>query len=839
MLRGTTTLAALLAAAAAAALPLLAGAAQPASAPANDEAHARWGVIEKYCYDCHNTTDWAGGAAFDAMSFDTLAGDAKVWESAVRKLRAGFMPPPSAKSRPDTQTVDGLITFLETRLDAAQVAPAPGRVPLRRMNQREYANAVRDLLGLNIDVAVLLPPDARKDGFDNDAAHLQVSPTYLDQYLSAARNVAQQAMGDLKAKPVSTTYGQLGDMVIALAAEGLNGSGSQLLYKEGMPFGTRGGISFLHDFPAAGEYSLTIGDLASGRQIPRMEFANTVVALLDGREFYRTTVGGNDDQKAIDQTQETAVDLINARLRDIRFQAPAGQHRIAITFVKRASIESEERFPADTPEGGEERQAFLSALRIRGPMKVQAAATGAMVAATAEASSAALDSPVRRKIFLCTPTQPAEESDCARRIVSTLAQRAFRRPVTNAMLQPLMGFYDSGRSAGGFDMGIRDALAAVLASPYFLYRTEGGDATGVRTLNDLELASRLSFFLWSSIPDDELLQVAMRGELTRPATLDAQVRRMLRDDRAASLTRDFAFQWLNMGKLDEIEPDPKLFPNASGTRDPRPLMKRELELFVDSVLRSDQPLTALITANYSYLNEPLAQLYGITSVKGGQFRRVALGNETKRYGLLGKGAVLMATAYPNRTAPVLRGAWILERILGTPPAMPPPNVGILKDEVRGKPATVRERFEIHSRNPSCFACHGVMDPLGFALENFDTVGQFRARDTDTGGRVDSSGVLPDGTKISGPDDLRAALVARPAQFAQTVTEQLLAYALGRQVDYRDMPVVRQIVRNAAGEDYRFASLVSQVVGSDAFRRREAAAPPKPAAPVVAAVTGEN
>ena len=827
MYRGTSKLAALLAASAAA-LPLLAGAAQPAPATSSDEAHARWGVIEKYCYDCHNTTDWAGGAAFDAMSFDTLAGDAKVWESAVRKLRAGFMPPPSARSRPDNQTVDALIDFLETRLDAAQVAPAPGRVPLRRMNQREYANAVRDLLGLTIDVSVLLPPDARKDGFDNDATHLQVSPSYLDQYLSAARNVAQQAMGDLKAKPVSTTYGQLGDMVIALAAEGLNGSGSQLLHKEGMPFGTRGGISFLHDFPAAGEYSLTIGDLASGRQIPRMEFANTVVALLDGREFYRTTVGGNEDQKAIDQTQETAVDHINARLRDIRFQAPAGQHRIAITFVKRASIESEERFPAEAPEGGEERQAFLSALRIRGPLKVQAA-------------SLALDSPVRRRIFLCTPAQPAEEGDCARRIVSTLAQRAFRRPVTNTMLQPLLGFYETGRSAGGFDMGIRDALAAVLASPYFLYRTEGGDATGVRTLNDIELASRLSFFLWGSIPDDELLQVAMRGELAKPAVLDAQVRRMLQDDRATSLTRDFAFQWLNMGKLDEIEPDERLFPNASGTLDPRPLMKRELELFVDSVLRSEQSVTALITADYSYLNEPLAQLYGITSVKGGQFRRVALGNETRRYGLLGKGAVLMATAYPNRTAPVLRGAWILERILGTPPAMPPPNVGILKDEVRGKPATMRERFEIHSRNPSCFACHGVMDPLGFALENFDTVGQFRARDTDTGGVVDSSGVLPDGTRISGPDDLRAALVARPAQFAQTVTEQLLAYALGRPVDYRDMPVVRQIVRNAAGENFRFASLVCQVVASDAFRRRDAAPPAKPAAaaPVVAAATGEK
>jgi Protein of unknown function (DUF1592)/Protein of unknown function (DUF1588)/Protein of unknown function (DUF1585)/Protein of unknown function (DUF1587)/Protein of unknown function (DUF1595) len=817
MFRGISKLALMLAAAAAAAIPVLVEAAQPAT-PVTDESHTRWGVIEKYCYDCHNTTDWAGGAAFDAMSFDTLAGDAKVWESAVRKLRAGFMPPPGAKSRPDQETVKGLIGFLETRLDAAQASPPPGRVPLRRLNQREYANAVRDILFLGIDVNALLPPDARKDGFDNDAAHLQVSPSYLDQYIAAARNVAQQAMGDLKAKAVSSTYGNIGDMVIALAAEGLDGSGSQLLYKEGMPFGTRGGISFVHDFPAAGEYSLTIGDLASGRQIPRMEFSNTVVALLDGKEFYRTTVGGNEDQKAIDQTQETAVDLINARLRDIRFPASSGQHRIAVTFVKRASIESEERFPANSPEGGEERQAFLSALRVRGPLKVNATA--------ASEAAAAPESTARKKIFICRPAQPAEESDCAHRIISTLAQRAFRRPVTDAMLLPLLAFYESGRAAS-FDTGIRDALAAILASPFFLYRAEGGDAAGPRTLSDVELASRLSFFLWGSIPDDALLQAALRGELTKPAVLEAQVRRMLTDDRAASLTRDFAFQWLNMPKLDEIEPDERLFPNASGTLDPRPLMKRELELFVDSVLRSEQPLNALITADYTFLNEPLAQLYGITTVKGGQFRRVALGADTKRYGILGKGAVLMATAYPNRTAPVLRGAWILERLLGTPPAQPPPNVGILKDEVRGKPATVRERFEIHSRNPSCFACHGVMDPLGFALENFDTVGQFRARDTDTGGTVDSSGVLPDGTKISGPDDLRAALAARPAQFAQTVTEQLMTYALGRPVDYRDMPVVRQIVRNAAHENYRFAALVSQVVASDAFRRRDAAPVPKP------------
>jgi hypothetical protein len=785
-----------------------------AHAASPQEAHSRWSVIERYCFECHNATDWAGELALDTMSFDSLANDAKVWESAVRKLRAGFMPPPGAKARPDAQTVKELIGYLESNLDAVQVEPSPGRVPLRRLNQREYANAVRDLIGLETDVAALLPADKRKEGFDNDAAHLQVSPSYLDQYLSAARNVAQQAVGNPKAKPISTTYGQGGDMVIALAAVGLAGSGSQLIHKEGMPFGTRGGISFVHDFPAAGEYSLTIGDLASGRQIPRMEFSNTVVALLDGKEFYRTAIGGELDQKAIDQTQEKAVNAINARLRDIRFQAPAGQHRIAVTFVKRSNIESEERFPADPPEGGEERQAFVSALQIRGPLKVDGFR----------------DSPARQKIFTCYPSQPGEEPACARQIISGLAQRAFRRPVNDTLLQPLMAFYDKGHQAGGFETGVRDALAAMLASPYFLYRIEGGNSDGgTYTLTDIELASRLSFFLWGSIPDDELLGVAMRGELSRPAMLDAQVRRMLADPKARSLTKDFGFQWLNMAKLDEIEPDTRLFPNASGTLDARPLMQRELELFMDSVLRSDQPVTSLLTADYTYLNEPLAMLYGIPSVKGGQFRRVTL-PDAKRHGLLGKGAVLMVTAYPNRTAPVLRGAWILERMLGTPPAQPPPNVGDLKDEPRAKPATLRERFEQHSSNKSCFACHGVMDPLGFALENFDTVGQFRTHDPDTGGVVDTSGVLPDGTKITGPDDLRQALVARPEQFVQTVTEQLMSYALGRHADYRDMPVVRRIVRNAAREDYRFASIVSQIVASDAFRRREAA---KPAATVSA------
>jgi hypothetical protein len=779
----------------------LAGVAQGA-----DDAHAQWSQIEHFCFDCHNTTDWAGEVAFDSMSFDNLGADAKVWEAAVRKLQTGFMPPPGTKSRPDQQTVNGLIGFLETRLDAAQVAPEPGRVPLRRLTQREYTNAVRDLLGLQVDGAALLPNDKRKEGFDNDAAHLQVSPTYLDQYLSAARTVAQQAVGNTHALPVSTTYGQVADMVIALGAEGLDGTGSQLIHTEGMPFGTRGGISFLHDFPAAGEYSLTIGDLASGRQIPRMEFDNTVIALLDGKEFFRTDVGGEQDQKAIDKFQETAVGEINARLRDIRFQAPAGQHLIAVTFLMRSNIESEERFPSAPPEGGEVRQAFLSALQVRGPLKV----------------GADQDSVPRGKIFICHPAKPAEEQTCARKIIASLAQRAFRRLVNDALLQPLLGFYDSGSRSGGFEAGVRDAVTAILASPYFLYRTEGSDGgSGTHTLTDVELASRLSFFLWGSIPDDELLATAIRGDLNKPAVLDAQVRRMLADPKAESLVTDFGFQWLNMAKLDEIEADTRQFRNATGMLDSRPLFKREMELFLDSVLRSDQPVTALMDADYTYLNEPLAMLYGINTVKGGQFRRVTL-QDSKRYGLLGKGAVLMITAYPNRTSPVLRGVWILDRLLGALPYQPPPGAGVFKEEPHAKPATQRERLELHRENPNCFSCHGVMDPLGFALENFDTIGQYRALDADTGDAIDAAGTLPNGVQINGPEELRKALMKDPTQFVQTLTQQLMTYALGRPLDYRDMPVLRQIVRNAAQDNYRFASIVSQIANTDAFRRRASA-----------------
>jgi mono/diheme cytochrome c family protein len=795
------------------AAPASAAAAPPkgADTPPTDSAHAHWSLIDRYCVECHNVTDWAGGVAFDSMSPNEIPADAKEWEAAIRKLRGGFMPPPNAKHHPDSQTVNGLISWLENTLDAAETQVDPGRIPLGRLNRREYRNAVRDLLDLDVNVAALLPADNRpKNGFDNTAVNLQVSPSFLDQYLNAARQVATQAVGNPKAPGVTVTYGPVADMVISLPPRGTPGEGTQQVYEEGMPFGTRGGISFEHIFPADGDYQLTIGDMALGRDVPRMEFKNTVIALLDGKEFYRTDIGGDADQKAIDQQQDPAVAAINARLRNIPFHATAGEHRIAVTFLHRSFAESDERFRDTALQGGQPRVQAVHALQIKGPLKV----TGVS------------ESRSRARIFTCYPSSPAEEEPCARRIIGTLAKRAFRRPVTDEDLRPLLAFYERGHANGGFDAGIRHALTAILASPYFLYRVEAGNqGNGPRTLSDLELASRMSFFIWSSIPDDELLDLASRSELSKPDVLAHQVSRMLADPKAKSLVNGFAFQWLNVSRLDEIVPDRALFPQASGVLDPRPMFREELALFLDSVLRSDQPVTNLLTANYTFLNEPLAALYGIDSVKGGQFRRVDLVDHPERDGLLGKGAILMLTANPDRNSPVLRGAWILERVLGTPPDTPPPNVAALPETGRGKRAlTMRERMAQHSVNPSCHACHGVMDPLGFTLENFDTVGQYRVRDPNSHNVIDTSGAMPDGQHLSGPADLRRALAARGEDFVETLTEKLLGYALGRNIEFYDMPTVRRIVRQAGADHNTFSSIVLQIVQSDEFRKRDAPVP---------------
>ena len=763
--------------------------------------HAEWEVVERYCFECHNSEDWAGKVAFDLITGDTVASEPKVFEAAIRKLRGGLMPPPGAE-RPDPESVNALASWFETTLDSAAAEPLPTRIPLRRLNRREYSYAIRDLLGMNIDVGKLLPADDLKDGYDNNADALQVSPAFIDQYLNAARTIAHDAVGDRRPIPIMETYGNVADMIISLPPRGTPGTGTQQRHNEGMPFGTRGGMSVEHNFLADGEYELTIGDLALAREVPNMEFENTVVALLDGVEFFRTNIGGEADHKAIDQIQDDAVAAINERLRGIRFNATAGQHTVTVTFVQRSFAESDELARIPALEGGQDRVHAIHALQVRGPLEV----TGMS------------DSATRRHIFVCYPKESAEESACAARIIVNLAERAFRRPLTEEDLSALTGFYDQSRQTQDFEASVRDALSAILVSPHFIYRAEAGLTDGdTQQISDFELASRLSFFLWSSLPDAELLTLANAGELHEPEALQAQIKRMLADERSRALVDDFAAQWLNLAKLDEIAPDRALFRTASGFLDPRPMFREELALFIDSILRSDQPVTRLLDADYTYLNERLAMHYGIQDVKGSRFRKVQL-TDNSRHGLLGKGAILMLTANPNRTAPVLRGAWILKHILGTPPADPPPNVEAFPENAPGQVAkTVRERLAQHASNPSCYGCHGVMDPLGLALENFDTVGEFRSHDPVTMTAIDASGVLPDGTSISGMQDLRQALVARSDMFVQTLTENLMIYALGRPVDYRDMPTVREIVRKAAADDYRFESIVYNIVSADAFQ----------------------
>ncbi|MET0291530.1 MAG: DUF1592 domain-containing protein, partial [Steroidobacteraceae bacterium] len=696
--------------------------AAPASGAAPDEHRA---MLEKYCVSCHNATDWAGGVAFDTLELDAVASDAAVWENTIRKLRGALMPPPG-KEHPGTQQVKAMVTWLEGTLDASAAAhPDPGRVGLHRLNRREYANAIRDLLGLDVNPEALLPRDDAHDGFDNIASALQVSPSFLDQYIAAAQTVAQQALGNTGARPAATNYF-------------VSDAGTQQRHRDGLPFGTRGGTVVEHVFPADGEYSLTIANMASALWVLNLEHENTLVALLDGKEFWRTTIGGGEDVKSIDQKQDPAVDAINRRLKDIRFHATAGLRKVTVTFLDRGFAETDSRLHTIAPGGGQDRIQRLTSFEVRGPHVVAGLS----------------DSESRKRVFSCQPEANASEATqraCARSIVERLGRAAFRRPLLAQDTDALMKLYDSGRTNGGFEGGVKRALTGILASPQFLFRADLSLKTAaageVRSLSDLELASRLSFFLWSSLPDDELLTVAAQNKLHEPAVLEAQVRRLLADPRSIALTDNFAFQWLNVGKLSEIDPDPRLFPYAAGGADPRKDFREELRLFIDAQFRGDHSVLDLLTSDRTFLNERLALHYGMTGVRGDRFREVQFTQDARR-GLLGKGALLMLTSYPTRTAPVLRGAWVLERLMGTPPSPPPPQVESLKENHPGdKPKTIRELTEIHRANPQCNSCHGVMDPLGFALENFDAVGQFRTVDRDVRSAIDSSGTLPDGRPV--------------------------------------------------------------------------------------------
>ena len=760
-----------------------ADAAAPAAPSANGggaPADPHWGFLKQYCSKCHNAEDWAGGVAFDTMAPQDIPNDAKTWEHAVTKLRGRLMPPPGNPQPPNEQ-VHGFVSYMENSLDAAAAhrVDAP-RVAIHRMNRTEYANAVWELLRVRVNPSQVLPPDDESNGFNNVADVLQVSPAFVDAYISSARQIAIDALGDRTAKAVGVQFGA--DPAV---------SGNQEFHVDGLPLGTRGGTSVVYNFPADGTYELSIGNLAAALWVTNLEFKNDLIATYDGRKFFETNVGGEDDLKAIDQKQDPAVDAINARLKRIKFKAAAGPHTVAVTFVHRTFAASEDRLEAPVPGGVQDRVLRIGSFEIKGPYDV----TGVS------------DTPSRERVFVCR----------------------------------LMQFYAAGRKSGDFEEGIRRALTALLASPHFLYRVENGHAQqvaqlpgpaaalqpvadtaapaaapGVTRLTDNELASRLSFFLWSAPPDEELLSVASQGKLHEPDVLKAQVNRLLQDPRSITLATNFAFQWLEVPRLDEIKPDAALFPYVV---DPRADYRQELKLFIDSVFREDQPVMNLLTAHYTYLNQRLANLYGITTVQGDQFRRVEL-TQSARWGLLGKGAILMGTSYPNRTAPVLRGEWILDAVTGTPPAAPPPAVPSLKENKTGEKAlTVRQMMARHRDRPSCFACHGMLDPLGLALENFDAVGRWRDRDRMAGTLIDASGVLPDGTKIQGVDDLRKALSADPTQFVQTMTIKLMTYGLGRGVDYQDMPTVRAIVRESAKQDYRFKELIMDIVSSTPFQMR--------------------
>jgi hypothetical protein len=766
----------------------------PDSVPSAEE---QWPLFGQYCMDCHNRDDFTAEIAFDRMSAESIAHEPEIFEMVVRKLRGAQMPPPGAP-QPDAATRRAWIVGLEGHLDAAAVkASHPGQVALHRLNRTEYANAIADLLALDVDVKALLPKDDESDGFDNVANVLKVSPSFLEQYIAAARVISEMAVGLPNTKRDSRVY---------YAPAGIN----QNYHVAGMPLGTRGGMLVEHFFPADGEYEIDLGGLARARYVEGLEYRHRLILAVDGKKVFEDEIGGPEDVEAVDLRQAAAVAEINGRFENIRVPMTAGPHQIAATFVARTMSESDAVLQPFVPGGGEvgiiegeESPLKVQRLEINGPF-------------TAAGLS---ETPSRNRIFTCRPRSEVEELPCAREILTRLTRQAFRRPVTDADLSIPLKFYSQGRANGDFEAGVRNALMIVLASPEFLYRFTAppDDAApgSVYAVDQFGLASRLSFFLWSSLPDDELLVLAERGELDDPRVIERQVERMLASPRAAALVTNFAQQWLDIRGIRDIVPDPVLFPEYNP--DLGLAFARELELFLGSVLLEDHSVLELLNAKHTYLNERLALHYGVAGVRGDNFRRVEL-DDVNRWGLFGKGGILMATSYPNRTAPVLRGAWILEAITGTPPASPPPNVEAFPETQEGEqPKTVRERLEMHRSNPSCNGCHGVMDPLGFALENFDAIGMWRVKDREAGVAIDSSGQLADGTVVNGPVDLREALLAEPTQFVQTLTEKLMIYALGRSVEHYDMPAVRRIVREAGRENYRFSAILAGIAKSEPFR----------------------
>jgi mono/diheme cytochrome c family protein len=754
-----------------AALPVFA---QGKNTPATADAR-RWSMLDTYCSECHNSTDWAGGIAYDTLSPTEVPNDIGVWEHTVRKLRGHLMPPPGYK-QPTQAEKDDMVGWLETRLDARKETARAEYVTAQRLNRTEYANAVRTLLGVEIKVEDLLPREIEMEGFDNIAASLTVSPAFLDQYISAARFISARATGTAAPKLGKATYGNQPGGV--------------------MPPGASRGMRFRHFFPVDGEYRFSVlNDMTGGANTNAALFRSTVVMFLDGKEVFRGDIGGKEDLALADQGASGSAKVM-ARFRNIPVKVTYGVHEIIYTTVERAQVLSDANTGGGVGAGG----ASASSVEVTGPYGQTSFSAGT----------------TRDRIFICDAKTEAEEKPCAEKIARNLATRAYHRPATDADVQLLMGFYAAGRKdIGNFVGGVQEIVMAVISSPDFLYRSiqPRPDQKKPQPLTSLELASRLSFFLWSDVPDDELLKIAVSGKLTDPAVYEKQVRRMLADKRAAALVTGFAMRWLNVDDLDAVKPDAELYRGFNATL--RNEFSTEMELFLSEVLLENRSVLELLSADYTYVNANLARHYGLRDVQGTSFRRVQL-TDANRFGLLGKAAVLLRTSYPDRTSPVLRGAWVLEKLLNTMTSPPPPGVETNLTPVAGaQPTTLRGRLEVHRSARNCNQCHGVIDPIGLAMENFDVIGAYRTRDS--GIAVDASTVLPSGTAINGVAGLRQALLAQPDQFAQTMVQKLMMYGTGREVEPSDMPQVRQIVRNVKPGGYHFFDLVMGVVKSDAFR----------------------
>ncbi len=749
-----------------------------AAGGANKDAH--WAFLDSYCNECHNATDWAGGLAFDTLTSADVPHEIDIWESTVRKLRGSLMPPPGNK-QPTQAQKDELVKWLETSLDKRKKTPRAGHVSAQRLTRTEYANAVRSLLGVEVKAEDMLPPEVELEGFDNIAASLTISPSFLDQYISAARFISARAVGSEVPKMGKTTYGNQGGV---------------------MPLGSRGGVRFKHFFPADGEYHFSVvNDMtgSSANTTPSL-FRQTVVMFLDGKEVFRNQFGGKEDLGLADRQGVAGGAKVMARFRDIPVKVTFGVHEIVFTNVDRAQVLSDANTGGGIGGGGRGGGGGPSSVEVSGPYGATSFSAGT----------------TRDLIFVCNPKNAAEEKPCAEQIARHLATRAYRRPATDADVRLLMGFYDKGREEiGNFTGGVQEIVMGVIASPDFLYRSIQPKAhkKGPQPLTALELASRLSFFLWSDLPDDELLQSAISGKLTKPAEYEKQVNRMLRDKRASALVNIFAMRWLNVDDLTAVDPDPQLY--AGFNAGLRSDFSTEMQMFLSEVLLENKSVLELLSADYTYVNSNLARHYGIRDVQGNTFRRVPL-SDPNRFGLLGKAAVLLRTSYPDRTSPVLRGAWVLEKLLNTMTSPPPPGVETnLTPKEGAAPTTLRERLEQHRASPTCKQCHGVIDPIGLAMENFDVIGAYRTKDN--GIDVDAHTVLPTGVAINGPAGLREALLARPDQVVQTIVQRLLMYGTGRELEPADMPQVRQMVRDTKAGGYRFFDLVMAVVKSDAFR----------------------